>query len=252
MQTTSRRTLLAGAAALPVLAVPAFAATSIKDDPTFAAVDRARKGEEEFLALARSEDAAGGAGIKLDKAPDDYRTPEMVAAVKEATAARIALARTVPTTPAGLAALTTFVREKNVELGEFYFAADDPDERFLFVASLDVAVRGMAGLKPWGGVADVQTGDPIFAAIDRHRQIEAAFAASGKASGNCSDELGEAEYKAYVGLVTMTPTTLAGCAALLRYLEAHERSRDRPALFANQLDLLSRIAAMLDAAATAA
>jgi hypothetical protein len=94
--------------------------------------------------------------------------------------------------------------------------------------------------------------DPIFAAIERHRQIEAAFAASGKASGNCSDELGEAEYKAYVGLVTMTPTTLAGCAALLRYLEAHERSRDRPALFANQRDLLSRIAAMLDAAAPAA
>jgi hypothetical protein len=49
--TTTRRTILAGAAALPALAVPAFAATSIKDDSTFAAVDRARKGEEEFLVL---------------------------------------------------------------------------------------------------------------------------------------------------------------------------------------------------------
>jgi hypothetical protein len=177
---TTRRAILAGAAALPVLAVPALAATSIKDDPAFAAIDHARKCEEEFLALARREDAAEGAGIKLDKAPDDHRTPEMVAAVKEAIAARIALASTVPTTPTGLAALTTFVREKNAELGEFYFAADDTDEQFLFVASLDAAVRGMAGLKPWGGIADAQAVDPIFAAIDAHKRAHAAMIAAGK------------------------------------------------------------------------
>jgi hypothetical protein len=249
--------------------VPAFAATSIKDDPTFAAVDRARKGEEEFLALARSEDAAEGRGIKLDKAPDDHRTPEMVAAVKEAIAARIALARTVPTTPEGLAALTTFIREESVERGEFYFAADDPDEQFLFVASLDDAVRGMAGLKPWGGIADAQTVDPIFAAIERHRQAENAYAGAydseeyrnAKHSTPATDaleeragELGVAEDNLYVALVKLTPTTLAGCAVLLRYLEAHERSRGTEALFANNnakeaaRDLLSRIAAMLDAA----
>ena len=94
---TSRRAVLAGAAVLPVLVVPALAVTSIKDDPAFAAIDRARKAEKDFLALARREDAAEGAGIKLDKAPDDHRTPEMVAAVKEAIAARIALASTVLT-----------------------------------------------------------------------------------------------------------------------------------------------------------
>ena len=99
----------------------------------------------------------------------------MVAAVKEAIAARIALARTVPTTPAGLAALTTFIREKSVECGEFYFAADDPDEQFLFVASLDAAARGMAGLKPWGGVVDAQTVDPIFAAIERQKRLWAEW-----------------------------------------------------------------------------
>jgi hypothetical protein len=97
--------------------------------------------------------------------------------------------------------------------------------------------------------------DPIFAAIERHRKIEAAFAASGKASGNCSGELCDKSSDAYVALVKMTPVTLAGCAALLRHLEAHERSYGRVALLNNHnhakipaRDLLSRIAAMLDAA----
>jgi hypothetical protein len=110
--------------------------------------------------------------------------------------------------------------------------------------------------------------DPIFAAIERHRQIEAAYVAACNAipsakfltpainemekhAGNLchrsSDALGD--------LVAMTPTTLAGCAALLRYLEAHEEAYDRTAMLDdhNQAkeaarDLLSRIAATLEAA----
>jgi hypothetical protein len=233
---TTRRTLLAGAAALPVLTVPAFAATSIKDDPTFAAIDHARKCEEEFLALARREDAAEGAGIKLDKAPDDHRTPEMVAAVKEAIAARIALASTVPTTPTGLAALTTFVREKNAELGEFYFAADDTDEQFLFVASLDAAVRGMAGLKPWGGIADAQAVDPIFAAIERQKQLWAEWdhathpepplrSAGYPAWEEWNDAAADAYYGALEALVAIKPTTRAGAAALIAHCIAEDSSR---------------------------
>ena len=107
---------------------------------------------------------------------------------------------------------------------------------------------------PTAAVAAVT--DSIFAAIERHRKIEAAYGESGKATGNCSSELCDMSSDAYVALVTMTPTTLAGCAALLRYLEAHERSYDRPALLANHnhakiaaRDLLSRIAVMLDTAA---
>jgi hypothetical protein len=110
------------------------------------------------------------------------------------------------------------------------------------------------------------TPDPIFAALDRHRKIEAAYSAACneptgdeateqarearvfKLGGESSDALGE--------LVTMTPTTVAGCAALLRYLEAHEKTYDDPILLDNHSDnvsvpardLLSRIAAALDAA----
>jgi hypothetical protein len=109
--------------------------------------------------------------------------------------------------------------------------------------------------------------DPIFAAIEKHRQIEAAYVAAcnepigdeateqtteARVNEHChgsSDALGE--------LVAMTPTTLAGCAAMLRYLEAHEKSYDEPVLLDNHSDnvsvpaqdLLSRIAATLESLA---
>jgi hypothetical protein len=111
--------------------------------------------------------------------------------------------------------------------------------------------------------------DPIFAAIEKHQQAEAAFAGvydneeyrnakySTPATNALEERAGEFGVRssaAYVELVKMTPTTLAGCAALLRHLEAHERSYDQPALLANHnrakvaaRDLLSRIAAALDA-----
>jgi hypothetical protein len=108
--------------------------------------------------------------------------------------------------------------------------------------------------------------DPIFAAIERHRQIEAAYVAAcnepigdeateqateARVNGHChgsSNALGE--------LVAMTPTTVAGCAAVLRYLETHEQSYDEAILLDNHSDnvsvpaqnLLSRIAATLDRA----
>jgi TPP-dependent trihydroxycyclohexane-1,2-dione (THcHDO) dehydratase len=110
------------------------------------------------------------------------------------------------------------------------------------------------------------TPDPIFPALDHHRKSEAAYlAACNEPTGDeateqaretrvfklcdkSSDALGE--------LVAMTPTTVAGCAALLRYLEAHEKTYDDPILLDNHSDnvsvpardLLSRIAAALEAA----
>ena len=106
--------------------------------------------------------------------------------------------------------------------------------------------------------------DPIFAALERHRQIEAAYVAA------CNEPIDQAKEQAREDrvtklchrssnalgeLVAMTPTTLAGCAALLRYLEAHEESYDEAVLLDNHSDnvsvpardLLSRIAATLEA-----
>jgi hypothetical protein len=111
--------------------------------------------------------------------------------------------------------------------------------------------------------------DPIIAAIERHRQAEAAFVGAydneayrnSKHSTPATDALEEragefleTSNKLYVDLVTMTPTTLAGCAALLRHIEDHERSCGVDALLANHpkaklaaRDLLSRIAKLIDA-----
>jgi membrane-bound ClpP family serine protease len=108
--------------------------------------------------------------------------------------------------------------------------------------------------------------DPIFAAIERHRQIEAAYVAA------CNEPIDEAKEQAREArvvklshrssdalgdLVAMTPTTLTGSAAVLRYLETHEKAYDAPALLDNHSDnvsvparnLLSRIAATLESLA---
>jgi hypothetical protein len=55
--------------------------------------------------------------------------------------------------------------------------------------------------------------DPVFAAIDRHRAADAAWAADVD-----SDRLHKAEGVALVSLLKTPPTTLAGCAAVLRYV----------------------------------
>ena len=111
--------------------------------------------------------------------------------------------------------------------------------------------------------------DPIFAAIERHRQAEAAYLAAcnehvERAKEQAREErvikLCHRSSNALGELVAMTPTTVAGCAAVLRYLEAHEQSYDEAVLLENHSDnvsvpardLLSRIAAALDAAAPAA
>src|SRR5450759_1661410 len=72
--------------------------------------------------------------------------------------------------PAGLVALTGFLREQTAAFGEFYFDTTS-DEPAAFASSLDDAVRGMAGLKPWGGVADAQAVDPVFAVIKHSERL---------------------------------------------------------------------------------
>jgi len=110
--------------------------------------------------------------------------------------------------------------------------------------------------------------DPIFEAIERHRRAKAAWTAAYEAldtlphekvreAGRACDDLSEVTHQELVALVRMTPTTIAGCAALLRHLEQHENEHDSPALFADyvpdqpvhQTDstLLSRIAGELEA-----
>jgi hypothetical protein len=67
-------------------------------------------------------------------APDDYRTPAMVAAVNASRAARADLANTAPSTLAGLVAYLDFVLAQSCDLGQLFF--DDDDETRDFIRSL--------------------------------------------------------------------------------------------------------------------
>ena len=64
--------------------------------------------------------------------------------------------------------------------------------------------------------------DPIFAAIEAHRAARArvvAFLADN--TGDLPDDLGSAESDRLAELLAMTPTTAAGCAAMMQHIEAY-------------------------------
>ena len=116
-------------------------------DPIYATIEMDRKANAEFIRLCDSEDALEEAGIELVTAPDDHRTPEMVAVVNAGISARRSLAKVVPTTPAGLAAYLDYLLKESFGLGgDFYF--DGKHETLEFLKSLHRAVHGMTGLQP--------------------------------------------------------------------------------------------------------
>jgi len=79
--------------------------------------------------------------------------------------------------------------------------------------------------------------DPIYAALDRCRRAEADVEAAAELIGKnhknwpvdktvrAEDQLTELSgisQRAFTDLVCMTPTTVTGCAALLRHVQEHE------------------------------
>jgi hypothetical protein len=217
---TSRRAVLAGIAAAPALAVSAFALTSVgTPDPIFAAIENHRKLEADWLSLCRSKDELGEG--------DQEDTPELVAAGDAAVNARLLLANTVPTTPAGLAAYLDYLLNCSVvELETFFF--DDDDEIMPFLKSLHSAVHGMSGLRPMltpppaAPAIALSGSDPILALIEQHRAAdahwdtlheeddEAVYNAAANAASDIASILGQTQ-----------PTTLAGILAIVRYRREH-------------------------------
>ncbi len=119
------------AAALPV-AAPAMVPTIDAEqsaDPIFAAIDRHRR-----------------AGAECDAVPHGVDIPDELG--DRLVNALRAVMRTRPTTPAGLAALTAWTREKADWLrknGSTLYAED----LCALAATIDDAARGMTGLKAW-------------------------------------------------------------------------------------------------------
>jgi hypothetical protein len=139
--------------------LPATAAIAAPD-PIFAAIE-----------AFHTADAACVAGVDGD-IPD-----EVADRFSEAYAVVL---RTCPTTPAGLAALTSWARERVDWLRKNY-STPRPDDVCNLAATIDDAVRGMTGLHPWSPpqLADTANVDPIFAAIEKREEaLEAIRAAS--------------------------------------------------------------------------
>ena len=71
--------------------------------------------------------------------------------------------------------------------------------------------------------AEAWTTDPIFAAIKAH---QAAWELAREASDDDIDALMDAEAGQLAELLRMTPTTIAGCAAMMRWIESYTRDDD--------------------------
>ena len=67
--------------------------------------------------------------------------------------------------------------------------------------------------------------DPIFAAIKAHKE---AWDLAREASDDDIDALMAAEADHLAKLLRMTPTTIVGCAAMMRWIETYTRDEDNP------------------------
>ena len=83
----------------------------------------------------------------------------------------------------------------------------------------DKGLRGQAMLM-LRGVPIALANDPIFAAIKAH---QAAWELACEASDDAIDALMAAEADRLAELLRMTPTTIAGCAAMMRWIETYSR-----------------------------
>jgi hypothetical protein len=115
-------------------------AAPAEPDPIFAAIENNRKVDAEFIRLCDAEDALEESGIELLPGPDGHRTAEMAAVCDTSIKSRKSLARTAPTTLAGLAAYIDYPRHWSAD-DEFLF--DGNEESADFLESLHRALCGL-------------------------------------------------------------------------------------------------------------
>ena len=150
---TTRRTVLANAAALPVLAVPTIAAATTSPDPIFVAIAAHRKAAEHRNQTCAAYSAAEQVYFANDR-DEQYAAAARAAEEAENEACdrvhdlAADLARTVPTTALGLAAVLTYEQGFKVWGGYdlFAFEATAGDTIAAFHRSLAQAACALAGL----------------------------------------------------------------------------------------------------------
>jgi hypothetical protein len=226
---TRRRFIAIAAAGAAAIATTAPGIADVAEpDPIYAAIEAFRRAQALFFAE------------HVDDIPDEIGD--------QYSAACSVMQRTRPTTPAGLAVLTTWAREQADWLCANSSHLDGEDLCAL-AASIDDATRGMSGLKPWSPPlrpAAAVSADPAFALIDAKRAADIAHCeaidAQDEAEGGPglgSDAAEEAFQRCSVAcsvvneadwrLATTPPTTLAGVAAVLRFAnEIEDGGMERP------------------------
>jgi hypothetical protein len=102
----NRRTILAGAAVLPALSIPAIAAASTEPDPTFAVIATHR---EAFMKRMRADRPT--ASLHHDDPKKEELDAALTAAFQTEHDAIFALSKVVPTTMGGVIALLRYLEE---------------------------------------------------------------------------------------------------------------------------------------------
>lgn len=154
---TTRRAILAGAAALPALAIPVLA-MSAGADPIFAAIEAHRAAFREFDATLKRKTELEDEHHDLVFSPTRNKTPEFAAARKAAgldamdraeeetsaaeSAARWHIATMLPTTAGGVVAVLAYARECSLKEDQFFVGVELAN----FHLSLEQAMRTIAGL----------------------------------------------------------------------------------------------------------
>jgi hypothetical protein len=214
---TAAAGIAAGGAAVALASPPASAAA----DPIFAAIDAFRRADASCVVVH---------GDITDELTE----------LRHAAYSVVLLTR--PSTPAGLAALTTWAREQAVRL-----RANDSlllsEDLCALTVSIDDATRGMSGLEPWspplqGAIPPSLAAapswgpvDPVFGLIAAHKQIMETVRATAADIRHSTEaeaialekavfaEQNSVEFGLFVELTETVPTTLAGVVALVAHLD---------------------------------
>ena len=108
--------------------------------------------------------------------------------------------------------------------------ANEPNTTNLSAFTRRMLLRG-AAVMPIAGLPAAASTDPIFAAIENHRTAQARFSAVIGDEAILDDDpridaASGAEEEAAIAILDVSPLTIAGVIALLRYAAEHQRSGD--------------------------
>jgi hypothetical protein len=223
--TTTRRSILAGAACLPALAVPAFAEVAIPtSDPVLAAIERHRRLNKEYCALNREQDELYG------RLPDDAGRQPRVAVYPKRDGKAVMVEESDD---------HLVIRHDHgpVLIGQYHYATTI-DEIKRCATSIPKEHR------------EVWLADRIRAFRIDQRAVATARRKAGYTQIVKREEVaGNAEFNAGQKLLATVPATIAGTLALVRYaLESLEAGDGLILGDDNPSILLRSVAAALDAA----